>query len=308
MVAAMSDVDVVVVAYNNVDLLRICLDQVRTLPTVRSVTVVDNGGDGSAALAEFLGATVLRRPDNPGFGTSQNLGVAAGAAPTVLLLNPDAVLRPGAVEAGLDVLRNEPDVAAVQGVIIGPEGVERSAGMALRPLHLLGRTLRLRSLRNVPGIRRLASRSALGSDHLTALRSDPTDVEYLAATALLVRRTAFESVGGFDERFFLYAEDDDLCRRLRAQHWRLVSLPTEWASHANGGSSAGSWDREVAYWNGAMTLGAKWFTPWQWRVTVASAILRTASLMIRRPNRAMFVLDLIVRRPVGARGRYRLGA
>jgi N-acetylglucosaminyl-diphospho-decaprenol L-rhamnosyltransferase len=73
-------------------------------------------------------------------------------------------------------------------------------------------------------------------------------VAFLAAVALLVRRTAFVEVSGFDEAYFLYAEDVDLCRRLRARGWECVAVPRTWARHQGGASSASMPHRRALLW------------------------------------------------------------
>ena len=96
-------------------------------------------------------------------------------------------------------------------------------------------------------------------DHVERVPSAAEDVETLAAVSILVRRDAFDAIGGFDERYFLYGEDLDLCRRLRGAGWRLVSLPVAWASHHSGASASGWWDRELRWWEGTMQFAAHWW-------------------------------------------------
>ena len=141
--------DVVVVAYRSEREIEDCLAALGLEPDVVSVTVVDNGDGRSAAVAERLGATAIREPANPGFGAAVNRGAARGTAEAFLVLNPDALLQPGAFTSGLEWLQSEPTVGAVQGAIVnrttGQD--ERSAGRELGVVHLLGRrVLGLRAL------------------------------------------------------------------------------------------------------------------------------------------------------------------
>jgi GT2 family glycosyltransferase len=302
----MTSIDAVIVTYSSRSLVPDCIRAVHDLDAVGSLVVVDNGTDGAGEIAAALGADVVRRPDNPGFGTSQNEGSKRGRAELLLLLNPDARILPAAIEAGRDYLLGHRDVAAVQGAILNDRGAnERSSGLALRPVHLVGRALGLRHLKRIGFVRWLASQTRIGNDHLGRPAPAPLEVEWLAATALLVRRSAFEGVGGFDERFFLYAEDDDLCRRFRSEGWRLVHLPVDWATHAGGASSAGSWEREVSYWNGAMTLAAIWYRPLEWFVATAAALLRVSTLCLFRPRRTAWIVNRLLRSPMQVRRDHR---
>ncbi len=282
----MSTLDAVVVAFASRDHIDRVVDDLTPVVDGR-IVVVDNGRDGSGARAGDRGAIVVHRPDNPGFGAGSNAGLALAGADYVLLLNPDAEVDATGVQAGLRYLAGHPDVAAVQGAIVhGATGAaERSHGVELGPVHLLGRALGLRRLARFGAVRRLAARTHL-RDHVARAVDGPVDVESLAATAVLARRRAIASVGGFDERYFLYGEDLDLCRRLRATGWRLVALPERFAVHAGGASSEGWWEREVEWWRGTMRFAATWWGTVPWSGAVLAAVLRWPGLVVRRPAAA----------------------
>lgn len=291
----MSDLDVVVVAYRSRDVIEEAVLRATSLPEVASVVVVDNGDDGSGDVAEQAGATVLRRSDNPGFGAGQNLGVAIGSAPFVLLLNPDASMTVEGLREGLRVLRSWPAVAAVQGKIVNRAsgGLERSHGDELGPAHLLGRALGARRLLRLGPVRAIAARTRF-RDHVQRQVESAAEVESLAATAMLIRRFAFEQVGGFDEHFFLYGEDLDLCRRLRSAGWKLMALPDQFAVHVSGASSAGTWERELWWWQGTMRFGAKWWTRPQRIGAIFASVLRWTTLAARRPREARRAWEAVV--------------
>jgi GT2 family glycosyltransferase len=101
-----------------------------------------------------------------------------------------------------------------------------------------------------------------------------------------VRRAAFLDVAGFDEGYFLYGEDLDLCRRLRAAGWRLVALPDRFAVHEGGASSAGWAEREVAWWGGTMRFAARWWSTPAWAVARAAAVTQWARVSVTVPARA----------------------
>lgn len=253
--------DVVIVAYQSRSTIGATVARMVADPDVGAVVVVDHGTDGSGAVAADAGAEVVFDPTNPGFGAGQNHGVGRTTSARVLLLNPDADLVTGALAAGNDALDRDPRVAMVQGVVVNDvTGVpERSSGRELTWRHLLGRAVGARHVLRIGVVRGLARRSSTLADHVDRVPSAPRDVETLAAVAVLVRRSAFDGVGGFDSRYFLYGEDLDLCARLRRAGWRLVALPVAWATHTSGASSGDWWTRELHWWQGTMQFAAQWW-------------------------------------------------
>lgn len=298
---------VVIVTFNNADTVARSIQNALALPECERVVVVDNGSDCSDRIAEDAGATVLRRPDNPGFGTSHNAGVALVTQPFVLLLNPDADPVPLGIEAGIEVLRSQPTVGGVQGIIDSRHhgGPERSMGPDLRWIHLMGRALGLRSLLRTSLGQRLAKLGGVG-DHVDRVPEVPVDVETLAAVSPLIRKEAFESVGGFDEGYFLYGEDLDLCRRLRLHGWRLVGLPIPWASHADGSTSESGFDREVAWWTGTIRYAATWWTGTQFASGMLASALMTCRLVAQRPQSCMSIIRSLLWRPLRCRNTWRV--
>ena len=288
------NVDVVIVAFRSEAVIEEAVRRTQALGG--QVVVVDHGDGGSAHRARALGAMTLLDPINPGFGSGQNRGVAATTSPFVLLCNPDAFVEPAAIRQGVDYLAAHPDVAAVEGVIVNSHTgqPERSQGVEVGPLHLLGRALGARRLLAFPLVRRLAARSCHLRDHVERIPTHPTEVEALAATAILVRRTAFDEIGGFDPAYFLYGEDMDLCHRLRLGGWKLVAMPDVWASHLNGESSESSLARELHWWRGTMTFAASWWGPGAWLVALAAAAIRWACLAVTETPRSQLAFSAVI--------------
>lgn len=301
-------VDVVVVAYASDDLIEACVASVASDPLVSKVIVVDHGDGRSADIAERCGALVVRRPENPGFGAGQNLGVSLGCAPFVLLLNPDARLERSALSVGMAALE-DPSVAAAQGIVRSSRSgtAERSAGRELGPVHLWGRALAARRLLDRAWVASLARRVGVLRDHVERTPENHTDVESLAAVSILMRREAFEAVGGFDEQYFLYGEDLDLCHRLRLAGWRLQSLATNWSSHHSGASASGWWHRELRWWEGTLQFSAQWSGSAAFVGALGAGCLMALRLVIVSPSRWHVAIRCLVLRPVSLR-RHRQGA
>ena len=297
----MTSIDVVMVAYRSDDVIEGAVRRARALGG--TVVVVDNGDGESARLAAAIGAVAIVDPSNPGFGTGQNRGIAFTDSALVLLCNPDADIDPSAVLAGAELLEGRPDVAAVQGVIVNTVTgqAERSAGVELRPVHLLGRALGARAVLRLPAFAALARRSSTLRDHADRLPTQPMEVETLAATAMLVRRSAMDSVRGFDESYFLYGEDLDLCRRLRAAGWALVAAPDIWAVHASGGSAASGVSREANWWRGTMQFAARRWGSGAWCAAIIAASVRWVRLAAGHPEQARPAFRLMVAEPLRCR-------
>jgi N-acetylglucosaminyl-diphospho-decaprenol L-rhamnosyltransferase len=298
-----SSVDAVIVAYQNARTIGDCVESALSIDGLGVVVVVDHGNDESGTIAESLGAKVIHDFSNPGFGAGQNRGRTLSSAEFVLILNPDAVIHRGAVEEGIEFLRSNPKAAAAEGIIVDLDSgePERSAGRALGALHLWGRALGLKRFLKIGLVRSVARRVPALSDHVNRFLTANAEVETLSATALLVRAKALEMVGGFDETFFMYGEDTDLCLRMRKSGWQLYALPIPWATHRWGTSTGDSITREILWWQGAMRFAARWYGPGSWASAIAAATLRSMSLSASNPRRCSEVFNSVVRHAIRVR-------
>lgn len=197
---------VVVVNWNGAGYLGACLDSARG--PGREVIVVDNGSrDGSTALVRDAHPDVrlLENRDNLGFARAANRGLAAAGGEHVLFLNPDARANDAAIVAACAVLAARPDVGLV-GV------AQRDASGALTPT--VEPFFSLWELRR-PWTRRVRAPQEPG----------PVEIDWCHGAFLLGRRAELVALGGFDEAYFLYAEDMDLCFRVHAAGRSVVYLP-----------------------------------------------------------------------------------
>jgi N-acetylglucosaminyl-diphospho-decaprenol L-rhamnosyltransferase len=225
-------VDAVVVAYNSRATLRASVEPLTQLPWV-NVTVVDNASpDDSVGAVADLPARIISAPRNGGFAYGCNLGIAAGSAEFVLLLNPDAEIDATSLAVLMDTLRADPTLAGV-----GPRTVDDESGALLFTQR---RFPRLRSTyAQALFIHRAAPLASWSDDAIrdTGAYERPGSPEWLSGCCLLLRREALVSVDGLDEGFFLYAEETDLFRRLAAKGWRAGFEPRATASHIGQGSA-----------------------------------------------------------------------
>ena len=226
----------VIVDYNAGPQLRTALQSIADEMAGRSweAIVIDNASTETSSdiVAEFAPqARIVRNAVNVGFGRGINQGVAASSAPLVLLMNPDCRLERGAVAALRAELDGHPQCAIVGPRVLDPDGSEQgnARGDPDMLTGLFGRTSPLR---------RLLPSSALAQRNvLTRDGRDSMAVDWVSGACMLVRRAAFDEVGGFDPRYFLYWEDADLCRRLRSRGYEIRYAPSATAVHQVGQSS-----------------------------------------------------------------------
>jgi len=200
--------------------------------------VVDNAStDGSERLVDALAPQVrlVRNSTNVGFGRAVNQGVAAIRAQLVLIMNPDCRLARGAART-LQAQLEAHDACAIVGPrILDPDGAVQGSARGDPDMltGLFGRTGRLRTW--FPQF--AAARRNVVTDDAMSNGSPSVVVDWVSGACMLVRRSAFETVDGFDERYFLYWEDADLCRRLRGRGYHVRYVPGATAVHSVGRSS-----------------------------------------------------------------------
>lgn len=221
-----NELDVVVVTWNSALQLPAAL---RALPEWGRVIVVDNGSvDQSIEVARAAGAFVVQVPRNIGFPAAVNRGLAEVTATNVLLLNPDLVVDPQAVERCLHVLHSSPEVGLVGPATTLPDGRPEPAAARRdrRGWHVL-----LESLGVVHLDRRF-------DRQMVHDRRRDRDVDAVNGAFMLTRTELLRSLGGLDETVFMYLEDADICRRVRDAGYRVRFVANAHAVHEGGASTA----------------------------------------------------------------------
>jgi N-acetylglucosaminyl-diphospho-decaprenol L-rhamnosyltransferase len=224
--------DVVIVNWNGGDLLRACLAGLAATDDAAGVqvTVVDNASrddslDRLPPMPRPL--RVIRSGENLGFGRACNRGAAAGEAPAILFLNPDARVAPDALRIARAALLSDPGTGIVGARLIDPDGrTQRSCARAPSPGGLVGRALALDRLGLV------APHFLTEWDH-----AEDRAVDQVMGAFLMIRRDLFAALGGFDERFFVYFEDVDLCARARAAGLDVRHVAAATAAHLGQGTT-----------------------------------------------------------------------
>lgn len=193
--------DAITVSANSAGVLSVLLENERLRRSFDRLIVVDNGStDDTVALAEAAGAEVVHNPRG-GYGAGVNAGARLVGGECFAVLNPDIRFDEPDVVARLATHFEDPDVAVVAPALRLPDG--RIQGSA----------------RRMPSPWNLAIRRHVWPD-AGAIR-EPGDVDWAVGACYLVRRSAWDEVGGFDEAYRLYFEDVDLCLRLRRRGWRV---------------------------------------------------------------------------------------
>lgn len=251
------DVTAVVVTYNAPDWTQRCL---RALPETTSrdleVVVVDNGSRPETRnhLRDWAGpdAQVQLLDDNIGFGNACNYGAAIARGRYVVLVNPDAVLEPGSIDALLEYLEADPGVGVVGGRTFTPEG-------KLNPSSCWGRQTTWSLACFALGLSSVFRRSAaLNPEGMGGWPRDTArDVDVVTGCLLAMSKSLWDRLAGFDPDFFMYGEDADLCLRAAELGYRSAITPRARAVHAVGASSAARIEKQRLVFRGKASLVLK---------------------------------------------------
>ena len=271
-------VSIVVVAYESREHVLACLAAVaREVSVPHEVIVVDNAssdGGADAVRARFPAARVIANAENAGFSRANNQGIAAARGAHVLVLNGDAEVGPGSVDTLAAILDARSDIGVVGPRTRFPDGrIQVSFGPPPGPV------AEWRQRRLVLGVRRGDPAALARAEALAGREHEPG---WVSGSCFLARKSALDAVGGFDEGFFLYQEDVDLCLRVRAAGWRIVYTPRAEVVHQLGASMARAAARAaLEYHRSRLRLYAKHAGP-ATRVLLRGSLLARAGLGLAR--------------------------
>jgi GT2 family glycosyltransferase len=231
---ALPKLSILILNYNTREQLRACLASLGH-PEQTEVLVVDNASsDGSADMvaAEFGWVSLIRAPRNGGYAYGNNLALRGCQGEMVMLLNPDTVLPPGAIQGLVDRLAAHPEAGIVGPKLLRPDGSMHLACRRSFPTPPV-------AFYRLSGLSRLFPRSRrFGQYNLTYLDPDqPVEVDAVCGACLLIRRAVIDRIGLLDERFFMYGEDLDWCLRARQAGWTVRYEPGVVVRHQHGAAS-----------------------------------------------------------------------
>jgi len=232
------DLSIVIVNWNTRDLLAQCLASIfaTTSSLALEVFVVDNASsDGSPEMVrrDFPQVILLANDENLGFARANNQAIAQSTGRYVLLLNSDTEVTEGALETLVSFMEATPDAGAVGGQLLFADGrVQTSHGTFPTLFSEMVNTLGL-----------VAWRSTSPASNPAQTLHESVATDWLLGACLMVRRQVVEQVGGLDERFFMYSEEIDWCRRIKEHGWQIYYVPQAQIVHYWRGSSSQNRDR-----------------------------------------------------------------
>ncbi len=232
-----TEISIIIVSYNTREFLRHCLESLKRDESnkIGEIIVIDNrSGDGSVEMItnEFPEVTLVRNRSNLGYARAVNQGVRLSRCKYFLILNPDIEITDRAVENLWSFMGSNPDVGIAGSKLLNPDGTLQTSCRTFYtlPIVLLRRTLLGKIFPNSKLIRK---HLMLDWDH-----GSDRQVDWVMGACMMVRREAYEAVGGMDERFFLYLEDVDWCYRMQKHGWKVYYVHSAVMKHHHRRESA----------------------------------------------------------------------
>ena len=220
----MPDLSIVIVNWNSGDLLIKCLQSIAMYVTRYSyeVLLVDNAStDNSLELINenFPELTVLVSKNNIGFSAGNNLALSQCSGKYVLLLNPDTVLIEDVIGKLIDFMNLNPSVGAIGPKLLNSDGTNQTSTAGSFPF--LSNVVK-----EVFGLSKLFPHSQITKGiYLRSEPSSPLEVDWISGACLLVRNNIIQQIGGLDEKFFLYFEDQEWCNRIKKAEYSIFFYP-----------------------------------------------------------------------------------
>jgi len=278
------DLSICILTHHQPELLPRCVEhslaEIERAGLRGEVIIIDNASfDGSpqAAAARFSGVRGLRNEANLGFSAANNKAIRISTGRYVLILNDDAILERDSLRLMIEQMESDPSIAAVGPKLLNPDGSPQRGFTNRSFPHMRGVLAQILLLEEFLERRSWTRRLTMSRDADLG-----GDTQHLAGACLLVRRSALDAVGAFDEAFHYWFEDTDLCHRLKDAGWRLVYVPQARVTHYGSASLSRLTlsDRNAIYFDSLKRYFRKHSSSWHYRLVrlaVASAVLVRAT-------------------------------
>ena len=255
----LSSLAIIIVTYNSADEIGPCLDSLvgHTAPFPTSITVVDNAStDRTAQMVRdrWPSVQVIESPTNVGFSRANNLGIRGTSGDYVLLMNPDTVAPPGAIQTLVRGLAAHPDAAIAGARLLSDRGFpELSWGEPIGPWNELKR--KVFSILYYRKVRRIVRK-------VDKLSRQAREVAWVSGACMVIRRPDLEAVGLLDERYFMYTEDVDLCVAMAKRGRTVLYVAGAEVLHHRGKSAARNPETERMYRKSQLAYYEKHLPRW----------------------------------------------
>lgn len=231
------DVSICIVSWNTRNILRNCIESIydKTKGISYEIIVVDNNShDDTCKMVkeEFPQCRLIENKDNLGFVKANNIAIKQAKGRYILFLNPDTELKTKAIEGMARFLDRETEYGAVGCKLIYPDGSIQHVCARTFPTPFNQFCLLVMLDRLFPHSKRFSTVEMRYWDH-----KNSRDIDCLSGACILVRREIIDRLSGFDEKIFMYAEDVDLCFRIKRKGWKIYYLSNEEIVHYSGASS-----------------------------------------------------------------------
>ncbi|HYP15171.1 MAG TPA: glycosyltransferase family 2 protein [Bryobacteraceae bacterium] len=270
---------IVIVTYNSGEVIGPCLDSCLRQPGFDVVVVDNNSRDNTVPEVRLRPEVrLIVNSENRGFAGGVNQGVDSTAAAEVLLLNPDVVLE-SSLEPLVGALR-DPSIGASTGMLLNLDGSSQHA------FHLRNLPAATTLVFEVLGVNRLWPGNPVNRRYrFLAAPVESQAVEQPAAAFLMLRRSVWAAIGGFDEGFHpLWVEDVDFCKRLQQAGYRITFVPGVVARHKGGHSATGMcWEsRHIRWYGSLLRYASKYFEGAGWTCVVVSVLVGSLARVLAR--------------------------
>lgn len=264
------DISIVIVSFNTKKLLVDCIKSIKkyTKGVDYEIIVVDNASeDGSDQAARDLEAKVIKNDKNLGFAKANNQGVKASSGDFVLFLNSDTVITGNLLKEMVSWMRKNPDAGVSTCALKNKDGSIQATGGYFPTLI---RVFSWMTIQDFPLVDKLIKpfhplHSKAGFSRGEDFYSSKKELDWVTGAFLLVQKDILEKVGGWDETFFMYVEETDLCYRIKKEGYKVWYLPRWNITHYGGASSKASEFSLLREYEGVKKFYRKHYPAWQYQ-------------------------------------------